>query len=943
MRRTLVPFLIVCLCSVLAASASAISAGKANAPRRTEQGIAFEFFAPDARAVYLAGEFNNWAPDQDLMTKGEDGVFRIIKQLTPGSYEYKFVVDGTWKEDPSNPAKKADPYGGFNSVLVVLENGEVSLEVVKPPSPPPVVGQISTSGRPIHFALIWHQHQPRYERDPESGEYLEPWVRLHCAKDYYDMAAMAAEFSGVRYTVNLTPVLLMQIEDILAGHEKGGPTDRMFRLSVKPAAELTREEKFLLLERFFDANWAHQIDPFPRYRQLRDRRLGFSREELLESLGRYSEQDLLDLQVWFNLAWLDPGFLEGPVELTSGAVIDLSDLVKKGSDFTEQDKRRVLDAHIEIMHCVVPVHRKLQDEGRIEVTTTPFYHPILPLIYDTELAAIAMSASKLPSERFSFPFDAAEHVRRASSFYEERFGKTPQGMWPAEGGVAQEIVDIVASSGFKWMATDVENLAFSLGKTNLTSSEKFTAYAGTQGGESLALVFRDTGLSNDIGFKFSQMDAVEAANDFIRNLANIQRSLAGSERDHIVVVILDGENAWEHFENDGRDFLRSLYSQLQEADWVVTTTVSEFLKAHPVESLPPLERLWAGSWDSHSFATWIGEPEENLGWEYLTRARREFEDWGAGEGADEKSRAEAFELLLAAEGSDWFWWYGKDKDSGNDERFDEAFRNTLKQVYVSMGKEAPAYLNEPILGAGVVRVKVAPGEKEVSLLSMSDPLGDDNGPGTYTYPRNSVFVNDAYDVQGFQVSHDETDVFFRFYIVGELTTPWGGDVGFCLQGVDIYIDTDSEPGSGAKELFQARNAQAETGSEWEYFAMANMDEVALYDSSMRPVAGAGIGAAGDAASRSIVVRVPKEFVGEPDERWKVIAFLVGHDGYAPGRVRPITPVPQEWTFGGSQNPALEPRIIDLITPAGREQRDVLGAFKTTGRPVEIPGVRVMGE
>ena len=939
-------FLAVVLAFCVAGVVSGARSSWAEPPRRTEQGIEFQMNAPNARAVFLAGEFNNWSQDADAMTKGEDGVFRLVKQLAPGTYQYKYIIDDTWREDPDNPAKTPDPYGGSNSVLVILEDGAVSLAVAKAPSPAPLVDKITASGRPIHFALLWHQHQPRYERDPRSGEYMDPWVRLHCTKDYYDMAAMVSEFDGLRYSVNLTPVLMFQIEDIVRGYETGGATDKALRISSVPAENLGQDDKQYMLGRFFDADWRHQIDLYPRYAELRDRRLGFSEEKLLESVPLYTAQDLRDLQVWFNLAWFDPDFLKGPVTLPSGVTVDLSDLVKKGSSFTEAEKKRVLDAGVEIMRNVIPVHKRLQDEGRIEVTTTPFYHPILPLIYDTDLASVAMPAARLPSERFSFPEDAAEHVNRAASYYEARFGRKPQGMWPGEGSVAQEIIQTVASGGFKWVATDVENLAYSLDNTNLSGAEKFTLYRGTDGGKSLGLVFRDAGLSNDIGFRFSQMDPVAAANDFIQNLSNIQRSLAQSDRDHIVVVILDGENAWQNYENDGKDFLRALYSQLAKAPWVKTTTVSDFLAAHPVEQLPLVQRLWAGSWDGHSFATWIGEPEENLAWEYLTKARREFGDWKQASSAQkggaskDETVAAAYNLLLAAEGSDWFWWYGKDKDSGNDERFDEAFRNTLKQVYAAMSKPAPAYLDEAILGAGAAPPRKLPGMNETILLSADDPLGDDNGPGGYTYPTNPVFVKGAYDIRHFEVSEDTTDVIFRFSVAGELTAPWGGDLGYCLQGVDVYIDTDGKPGSGSRQLFAGRNALARSGSEWEFAVMANMDEVSLYDSGLKPVAQAKVGAWGDAVTRSIVVRVPKAVVGRPDKNWSVIAFLVGHDGYASGRVRPISPSAQEWTFGGSTNPS-EPKIIDLVVPPGQSQKDVLGVFQTKGAPVELPGVRVI--
>jgi alpha-amylase/alpha-mannosidase (GH57 family) len=642
------------------------------------------------------------------------------------------------------------------------------MELAKKPPPAPIVDQITASGRPIYFAILWHQHQPRYERDPVSGEYLDPWVRLHCAKDYYDMAAMALEFERLNYSINLTPVLLSQIEDIIQGYETKGPTDKMLRLSMTPASELTQDDKLFVLQRSFDASWSNQIDPFPRYRELRERRAGFSDEKLLQIISQYSTQDFLDLQVWLNLVWMDPDFLKGPVELPSGVKIDLSDLIKKGQGFTEAEKKRLLDAQIEIMRNVIPIHRKLQDEGKIEVTTTPFYHPILPLICDTDLARVAMPNATLPSERFSFPEDASAQVRRASVFYDERFHRKPEGMWPGEGAVAQEIIDIVASNGFKWMATDVENLALSLGKTNLTDDEKFSIYRGTQNGVSLGLVFRDTGLSNDIGFKFARLDPVEAANEFIKNLSNIQRELADSAKDHIVVVILDGDNPWQNYQNDGKDFLRALYSQLVKAQWVRTTTVGEFFKTYPCESLPTIEKLWPGSWDGHSFGTWIGEPEANMAWDGLTLARREFEEWkkggageasgsgsaigagesgeagegsGAGSGGsgkapvggvkipDEHLKARVYELLLAAEGSDWFWWYGKDKDSGNDERFDEAFRNTLKQAYVLMGKEPPKYLSEPIIGASAKAAALFPGGKEKQPFSTDDPPLDDRGPG----------------------------------------------------------------------------------------------------------------------------------------------------------------------------------------------------------------------
>ncbi len=543
--------------------------------------------------------------------------------------------------------------------------------------------------QPIHLAIIWHQHQPVYYQEPETGVYNRPWVRVHATKDYVDMAAILESYPDIHATFNLTPSLLRQLEDLAAGNK-----DLYWVYAEIPADELTDEQKQFILDRFFDTN-RRIVERFPRYQELLE-----LRDNSENPLAAYGEQDFRDLQIWFNLAWVDPDWL---------AEEPLAGLVARGRDFAEADKEILFAEHLRLIEEVIPIHRRLQEAGQIEVTMTPFAHPILPLLVNTDLALQAMPDAELPQPPFIYGMDAQRHVELGVELYEEHFGRAPRGMWPAEGSVAQEIVTMVAQNGIQWMASDEGVLARSLGLDSFTRDSNETVQQadqlyrpyrvqGRRGGP-VAMVFRDVVISDKVGFTYSGVAGQAAASDFIARIHAIRETLqaSGAEGPHLVSVILDGENAWEHYENDGKEFLHSLYQQLSDDALIKTVTPTEFLALAPE---PPLiEALWAGSWISHDFSTWIGEDEENRAWEYLRNVREFLQPYmaGARQAPSEEALQEAMTLMYIAEGSDWFWWYGADQTSGDDESFDQQFRNTLKGVYQALQLEPPGYLDVPII------------------------------------------------------------------------------------------------------------------------------------------------------------------------------------------------------------------------------------------------------
>ncbi len=531
-------------------------------------------------------------------------------------------------------------------------------------------------------------HQPYY-KDDITGSYILPWVRMHGIKDYYDMPALLTDFPDIHQTFNLVPSLLKQIRDYV----ENGATDKFLVLTLKPAAELNQADKLFLLKNSFMANWDTMIKPYPSYWALLDRRgYSVSPDDLQNATRYFTTQDYLDLQVWFNLTWFDPLFKQNDPFLKG--------LIRKGSGFTETEKALLIQKQREIMALIIPEYKRLAETGRIELTTTPFYHPIPPLLCDTDLAKVAAPDIHLPLNRFVHPEDAKAQVERALAYHENLFGARPTGMWPAEGSVAEDIIPLLADAGIKWIATDEGVLARSLGihiERDFAGVMKnpevlYKPYLAGKGDKRVSVVFRDHTLSDLIGFVYSKWDYKNAVHDLIDRLHRVRRGV--SDGPHLVSIILDGENAWEYYQNDGRDFFLYLYERLSGEQGLRCVTVGEYLKEHPAQS--SIERLHAGSWINANFRIWIGHEEDNRAWDLLAQTRDALTAYASTNG-DPAKLAKAWEEIYIAEGSDWCWWYGDDHYSENGEEFDLLFRTHLMNVYRIIGLDVPDELQISIL------------------------------------------------------------------------------------------------------------------------------------------------------------------------------------------------------------------------------------------------------
>jgi alpha-amylase/alpha-mannosidase (GH57 family) len=530
---------------------------------------------------------------------------------------------------------------------------------------------------PIRVAILWHMHQPDY-REPNSNRLSMPWVRLHALKDYLDMPLRAGTFESLRLTFNLVPSLLDQLEAYTRG-----AVDRHLELSRLPADSLNPAQKAEILDTFFAGNPVHMINPYPRYRQLYDKaKQGTG--AIANQTALFSSSEIRDLQVWSNLSWVDPFFRdEAPVRM----------LFARERHFTEEDKQALLDWEIRLIGRIVPVYRRLQDDGQIEVSFTPYYHPILPLLCDTNIAREALPSIKLPGKRFAHPEDAQRQIALSAEKYEALFGRPLAGMWPSEGSVSEQAVEIAASLGIRWMATDEEILYQSLTKSGLDRSAHplHTVYAYRNG---IRMLFRDHALSDRIGFVYAGWEAERAVSDFVEHIHGLRTLLADQLERVVVPIVLDGENAWEYFANDGAEFLTRLYTALTSDPEIKTVTFSEAVSAIEPRPLPS---IFAGSWINHSFSIWIGHDEDNTAWDLLSQARTTLAEFERAHPDFDRSRLDAaWNQIYVAEGSDWCWWYGDDHRTLYRDQFDRTYRRHLMAVYEALGLTVPAELERPI-------------------------------------------------------------------------------------------------------------------------------------------------------------------------------------------------------------------------------------------------------
>lgn len=527
----------------------------------------------------------------------------------------------------------------------------------------------------VKLAILWHLHQPDY-RNPLTKSLELPWVRLHATKDYLDMPLLATKYENVKVTFNLVPSLLDQLELYLQGG-----TDPHLELSRLKADSLTSNQKKEILSTFFPAAASTMIEPHPRFKELYDKFA--DNQRINKSINLISSDELRDLQVWSNLVWVDPIFKnDDPIK----------SLLKKQLLFSEDDKNALLSWQLDTIAKIIPTYQDLLNKNKIDVSFSPYYHPILPLLYDSNSAQESLPNINLPKHQYHHPEDAKWQIKSAQDKYEQIFKRPMKGMWPSEGSISNDIVSLASDVSLLWLASDEELLYNSLRKsgTDHDESSKYKIYNSNN----IKLFFRDKALSDKIGFLYSSMSPEQAVDDFIHHIHAIRDNHQDDQSEPIISVILDGENAWEYFKNDGFDFLDLLYQRLSSDDSIQMVTFSELSESSDSK---PIDNIQAGSWINGNFAIWIGHSEDNSAWDLLSETRKWLTEFEAkNKQIEPKLYSLAWRQIYIAEGSDWNWWYGEDHSSAQDKQFDKLYRSHLCAAYEILNQPPPTNLFQPI-------------------------------------------------------------------------------------------------------------------------------------------------------------------------------------------------------------------------------------------------------
>jgi alpha-amylase/alpha-mannosidase (GH57 family) len=613
----------------------------------------------------------------------------------------------------------------------------------------------------LRVVLLWHQHQPFY-KDLVTGEYRLPWVRLHALKDYYGMVKVLEEFPQVHQTFNLVPSLITQIQD----YAQGSARDPFLEVAACPASDLTSEQRRFALQYLFQSNPEHLIGRYPRYAELYDCFRG-SASSPERAQRFFAAQDYTDLQVLSQIAWFDEFFLQEP---------EIAELIKKARGFSLEDQQFVIKRQRELISKVLPAHAEAAHQGRIEISTSPFYHPILPLVCDTNMGAVSTPGLPPPQNRFRQPDDAREQLQRGLDLHEKVLGMRPKGVWPSEGSVSEEVFAIASRLGVEWMATDEGVLSRTLGMSfmrdgqgrlpDAAAAKLYNFHRYERGETRMHLVFRDHAISDLIGFVYSGMPAAAAASHLIHNIKESAQAVLHTGRDAVIPIILDGENAWEYYPESGREFLRRFYDALEKDSSIEALTVSEAIARH--RDFNRLDSLVPGSWIHANFNVWIGAPEDNRSWDYLYHARNFYAQ--ASPHVSEGQRQLALEELFIAEGSDWNWWYGPEHHSANDREFDELYRKHLSNVYQALGATPPDYLAQPIMG-GAARPSLIPQSSYIRPRITGDMIRYFEWMGAAEYRadrRSGAMHGKLFLLDSIFAGIDETNIYGRMDFANRL-------------------------------------------------------------------------------------------------------------------------------------------------------------------------------
>ena len=556
----------------------------------------------------------------------------------------------------------------------------------------------------INFVLCWHMHQPWYQEGID-GDYRLPWVYLHAIKDYEDMVAHLEAHPSMHVVVNFAPVLLEQLDDYALQlknwlDEGQAMKDPMLNLlaGVKPIPESSLERYQLLCD-CQKANAEKMIDPYPDFKRLLEPfKLmfpgGTCDQHDTGCLQYLNEQYYIDALVWYHLVWLGHSLKQTQTSI---------DLIKKAKMFDETDRRALLQLIYDCISNLIPRYRKLAEDGQIELSMTPYGHPIIPLLND--MGNMICTQPDAPTPACIVYPDGVErsrwHIQQGINCFEKYFGLRPQGIWLSEGGISDDAVALIEEFDFKWTASGEgvwrNSMELSDHDPEKVHSKRALFHPHVLKGYKPKLFFRDDGLSDLIGFEYSKMNSVDAANDLVHHLVNIADFLGDSSSRHVVSIILDGENAWEYYPHNGYYFLSHLYQTISEHPLVRATTFSELTDKTNTHEL---ENLCAGSWVYGSFSTWIGEPDKNRAWDRLIEAKQAYDEVLAAGKLNADETETATRQLAICEGSDWFWWFGDKNSSESVNDFDQLFRIQLKNLYMLLKLQVPDNLDEPLSVGG---------------------------------------------------------------------------------------------------------------------------------------------------------------------------------------------------------------------------------------------------
>lgn len=527
-------------------------------------------------------------------------------------------------------------------------------------------------------------HQPYYKLNFDSG-YLMPWVRLHAVKDYLDMALWVKKFDNLKLNFNFAPVLL----DAIIDYAEKDAHDIHSRMLITPKENFTDKDKIFILNNFFDANYQTMILPNEEFHRL----YKIAQESDLSDTSIFTNQEYADLTALFNLVWIDPSY-----KTTNK---NLKNLLKKGKNYTLEDRVEILNIHRQIIKKIIPSLKKLVEKNKIEITTSPYYHPILPILLDYK----NIKKSELDNSELNLvngEFDAIEQTQMALDRVEEIFGKRPKGIWPSEHCVSPKTLEMLSSLGVKWTISDEGILSNSIGFEFEHDFKAYVqepyhllkTYSYEKKNANIKMIFRESTIPNLISFEYQNHNPIATANDLYDRIKIMQSKILSSpDKEHLLTIALDGENCWENYLEDGASFLKTLYTLISEDETLETVLISDYIENS--KEFKPLEKIASGSWINRNFKLWIDEPVKDIAWQYLCRVKQDFETFVKREPNNPNIELARKEIFIC-EGSDWFWWYGEPNDSGRDNIFDFLFRTHLKNVYRYLELEIPEYLDDPL-------------------------------------------------------------------------------------------------------------------------------------------------------------------------------------------------------------------------------------------------------